>query len=189
VRLAGNAPLHFLVADAKGDVAALEFLNGTLVVHRGETLPVPALANDPYTDSLAGMKAGANDRFARAGNGLATAATLDGAFALLDRVRQPSTQWSIVYDIPKRTVHWHTANNREHRSVALAAFNFRCAAPVLVLDIDKGRGNVAALFREYTTAQNLALIERSTRNTSFLRGTPNEEIEESAKWPERSVCR
>src|SRR6185436_401188 len=45
VRIASTSvPLHFLVADAKGDVAAIEFLNGAMVVHRGAN----ALANDPY---------------------------------------------------------------------------------------------------------------------------------------------
>jgi choloylglycine hydrolase len=173
------APLHFLVADPSGDAAAIEFLNGKMVVHRGAT----ALANDPYERSRATLKSGgADDRFARASKGLANATTVDGAFKLLDKVAQPHTQWSIVYDMRNRVIHWRTAENRERRSVKLAAFDFRCGTPVLVSDVD------ANAFREYTRAANAELVRRSTRGTSFLRDTPDAEIEASARWPERSTC-
>ena len=183
-----GVPLHYLVADAKGDVASIEFLNGSLVVHRGKDLPVAALANDPYEYSLGLMRRGSNDRFARAGKGLAAATTVNGAFELLDRVRQPQTQWQIAYDIRNRAVHWRTAANGERRSVRMSSFDFACSRPVRVLDIDRGRGDVVSLFRDYTRDENLALVRRSMRSTSFLRDTPDTEIEESARWPERSSC-
>ena len=175
---AGNAPLHFLVADASGDAAAIEFLDGKMVVHRKANV----LANDRYTESVAAMQRGARDRFARASRGLSTATSVDGAFALLDEVAQPSTQWSIVYDIRNRAVHWRTMQNRSKRSVTLSAFDFSCATPVQVADVDSHR------FRDYTREQNAALVRRSVRGTSFLRNTPDAEIDESARWPEGSVC-
>jgi choloylglycine hydrolase len=189
IRIAENGtPLHYLVADATGDVATIEFLDGALVAHRGRDLPVAALANDTYESSLDLMKRGSNDRFARVAKGLGAATTVDGSFELLDRVRQPSTQWQIVYDIRNRTIHWRTAANRDRRNVRMASFDFACAAPVRTLDIDRGRGDVAPLFRDYRPDENLALVRRSTRGTSFLRDTTDAEIEESARWPERSSC-
>src|SRR6185436_5023481 len=178
-----GAPLHYLVADPSGDVAAIEFLDGKLVVHRGRTLPVAALANNPYASSLTAMRGGAADRFARVGHGLDGVTTVAGAFAVLDRVAQPTTRWSIVYDLRNRAVSWRTAVNREPRSLRFAALDFTCATPVQVADID-----TAPRFRDYTRAQNLALVQRSIRRTSFLRDTPDAEIVESARWPERSVC-
>ena len=183
-----GVPLHYLVADATGDVATIEFLDGHPVFRRGDSLPVPALANDTYDFSLGAMKRGSGDRFARVAKGLGTAMTIDGAFSLLDKVRQPSTQWQIVYDIKERAIHWRTAKNHENRSLQMAAFDFACGTPVKVLDIDRGRGDVASLFRDYTRAGNLALVRKSTRGTSFTRNTPDAEIEESAAWPERSRC-
>jgi penicillin V acylase-like amidase (Ntn superfamily) len=71
-------PLDYLVADRSGAVAAVEFLNGRLVAHRGENLPAPALTNSTYRRSAsylaslddAGREAppgnGSLDRFARA---------------------------------------------------------------------------------------------------------------------------
>jgi len=178
-----GAPLHYLVADANGDVAAIEFLDGAMVVHRGRQLPVAALANDPYDSSLAAMRRGAGDRFARAAHALDGVTTVAGAFKVLDGVAQPTTRWSIVYDIRNRAVSWRTSVNREPRSIRYASLDFTCATPVQIADIDS-----APRFREYTRAQNLALVQRSIRRTSFLRDTPDAEIEESARWPERSTC-
>ena len=180
----GAAPLHFLVADARGNTAALEYLGGELVVHRGAR----ALANDAYAKAGAAMRGGAKDRFARAALGLEGAKTADDAFALLDKVAQANTQWSIVYDLAGRTIAWRTAANRERRGIAFSALDFGCTTPVKVLDVDAGKGDVAALFRDYTTAANLALVRRSTRETPFLKGTSEAEIEEAAAWPEQSAC-
>src|SRR4030095_4310311 len=73
-----GSPLHYLVADRDGQVAAIEFRDGKRVVHTGATLVVPALANDFYADSvlvykrlegagqLAPERIGTQSRFARA---------------------------------------------------------------------------------------------------------------------------
>ncbi|HYI13131.1 MAG TPA: linear amide C-N hydrolase [Thermoanaerobaculia bacterium] len=183
-----GVPLHYLVADASGDVAAVEFLGGELVVHRGDKLPVAVLANDPYAQSVAGQRGNSAARFTRAAKGLASATSVDAAFALLDEVAQQSTQWSIVYDLRNRAVTYRTAANREKRSLRFAELDFACATPVRVLDVDSGRGNVASLLRDYTRAANESLVRRSTKETSFTRDTPDDEIVEAARWPEKSAC-
>jgi len=183
-----GVPLHYLVADASGDVASIEFLGGKMVVHRGDTLPVPALANDTYEDSLTLMNRGAHDRFARAGNALRSANTVDDAFGVLERVAQPQTQWSIVYDIRNRAVAWRTAANRQRRTIRFASLDFACASPVRIADIDAGKGDFAPLLRDYTHARNLDLVRRSIRETSFTRDMPDAEIEETAAWPDKSSC-
>jgi penicillin V acylase-like amidase (Ntn superfamily) len=43
---------HYLVCDRTGECAVIEFLDGETVVYRGASLPVPALANSSYQDSL-----------------------------------------------------------------------------------------------------------------------------------------
>jgi len=57
VRIASAFPLHYLFADASGDAAVIEFLDGKAVAYRGETLPVKALANSTYADSIAAFEA------------------------------------------------------------------------------------------------------------------------------------
>lgn len=49
--------VHYLVCDASGDCATIEFLGGKMVCHHGDKLPWRALANDPYDDSAAFLKA------------------------------------------------------------------------------------------------------------------------------------
>ena len=56
VRPMSRAPIHYLVADAAGDAAALEFLDGKLVVHRGAAMPVRALTNSTYSESVAAFE-------------------------------------------------------------------------------------------------------------------------------------
>jgi choloylglycine hydrolase len=188
VRIADDrAPLHFLVADPSGDVATIEFLNGKLVVHRGASLPVPVLANDPYAESLSARRDQPAARFSRAASGLTSATTIDGAFNLLDEVAG-STQWSIVYDMKNRAIEWRTAKNRERRRVQLAKFDFSCATPLRTLDVDEGRGDVTARFANYSSKENEALVRRSVRATSFLSNMSEADIVEAARWPERATC-
>lgn len=189
VRIAdGRAPLHYLVADPSGDAATIEFLQGKLVVHRGASLPVSVLANDPYAESLSMRRRQPSGRFARAAKGLSTATTVDGAFRLLDQVALGSTQWSIVYDMKQRAIAYRTAANRQRRQVRLSRLDFTCATSMRMLNIDSGRGDVTARFRDYSSAANEALVRRSVRATSFLRGMADAEIAEVARWPERATC-
>src|SRR5688500_6740984 len=73
VRIASAVKLHYLVSDKYGNSATVEFLDGKLVAHTGEKLPVSALANDTYTRSLEYSKTAqaptsesSLDRFSRA---------------------------------------------------------------------------------------------------------------------------
>src|SRR5215470_657433 len=53
VRITGkDTPLHYLVADAGGHVATIEFLDGKMVVHRGKELPFAVLTNSTYDASI-----------------------------------------------------------------------------------------------------------------------------------------
>ena len=48
----GTAPLHFLVADAKGNAATIEFFDGKMKVHSGKDMPFPVLTNNAYASVL-----------------------------------------------------------------------------------------------------------------------------------------
>src|SRR5437773_6152578 len=70
-----GTPIHYLVADAGGNVATVEFLKGKMVVHKGKDLPFAVLTNSTYDESIQKIKGGDNsksfadnsiDRFARA---------------------------------------------------------------------------------------------------------------------------
>lgn len=139
--------LHYMVADASGEVAVIEFLDGARVVHVGEAIPVAVLANDTYGNLLRylGFHVGfggervvgpgpeSPERFVRAAMAVRRlegserpGVTFESAFAVLDDVAQEDTQWSIVYDPVRLEVRYHTRANPRVRSVKLREFSGDC---------------------------------------------------------------
>jgi choloylglycine hydrolase len=207
VRIAadGSAKIHFLVADAGGDVAAIEFLDGRMVVHRGAEMPFRVLANDTYARSLAYARAidldgaalgrSSLDRFARAARRTARppaprAASIDDAFALLADVAQAeTTQWSIVYAIGARRVYFRTRSHRAVRWIDLDGLSWECDAPARILPLDAPvAGDAAPFLVEYTPAANLAVVRAAFAGTSFLRDLPAQAHAEHARYPETTRC-
>ncbi len=206
VRIQSRITLHYKLMDARGDAAVVEFLDGEAVIRRGAGLPYAALANDTYARSLdfaAAVAAGTAQasgsgslaRFTRAGLAQQSLSDPGGdpvarAFATLEDVAQPSrTQWSIVYDAARRTVHWRTHENATLRSASLPAFDPGCTAPTLLLDIDEGEGDVGERFRPYRGEDNEKLLFETVRATPFLAGIGDAALRQSARWPEASPCR
>jgi choloylglycine hydrolase len=187
VRPMSRVTIHYLVADAAGDSAAIEFLDGKLVVHRGAAMPVRALANSTYADSVAAFERARSkgevpttvsslDRFVRAAMmaGQGNADPIARGFEILASVAQPYfTRWSVVYDLGAREVHFRTEGNRAIRRVALAGLDFSCGTPVKMLDVTAGgAGDVSAAFVDYSETANRALIESAFTKTPFLREVP-----------------
>lgn len=206
IRITGPVPLHYLVADRKGNVATVEILNGKMVAHTGKSLPVAALANSTYAASLkAGPEvaarpvtgeAGSLARFARAARRVKAFDGKKGdavayAFETLDQVAQGSyTQWSIVYEIDRLRLHFRTRDHREVRSLRLADLDFRCGKPARVLRLDaKVKGDIAKRLVPYTRQINYDTLLASMRKTPFLATVPEAEIERQARYPEAAVCR
>lgn len=48
----GTTPLHYLIADAAGDAASIEFLDEKMIVHKGGDLSIPVLTNSIYSESV-----------------------------------------------------------------------------------------------------------------------------------------
>jgi choloylglycine hydrolase len=204
VRIGGGAPLHYLVADATGRVATVEFLDGHLVAHTGPSLPVAALANSTYEASLSYFASwpegrgtsSSLDRFATAAArtlafaDLAPADAEAYAFDTLAAVAQPvSTRWSIVYEIAERRVHFRTDNLPAIRSLDMTDLDFACPATVLVLDLATVvSGDISEHLVPYTLELNQRLIDYAYQHISFLQGTPRSVRESIARYPESTVC-
>ncbi|MBC6951783.1 linear amide C-N hydrolase, partial [candidate division KSB1 bacterium] len=192
----------------KSEIASVEFLNGKLVTHSGEQMPMKALANSTYEESLAYAKRfesnatlptsmSSLDRFVRAGvmaknyKPSAGKSAIDYSFDILRNVAQGAhTQWSIVYDVRNLAVHFFTSKAPRLRRVSLRSFDFNCASPVKNLDVNADLGGeVAAKFSDYTHAANRKLVFDSFQNSPFTKQVPESALEEIAKQPERSACR
>jgi choloylglycine hydrolase len=197
---------HFLVSDKSGKCAVIEFLAGKMVVYTGDTMPVMALTNSRYAESLEYWKKGAAPpfdlydsitRFNRAADMVreygaeASRPPVDYAFNILLQVSQTSTVWSIVYDQNNLRIHFITETNKKIRTVNLNKFDFSCGTPVRVLDANADlAGDVTDKFQDYTQKINRDLIGASYGGTPFLilKYVPPEELDRRSRYPDSMTC-
>jgi len=198
----GSARIHFLVADAKGACASVEYLQGRMVVHRGGEMPFKALTNDTYEASVAYARrttdaggASSLERFARAAartkdDSYRGSAAIDAAFDLLADVAQGDyTQWSIVYDIGGKRAMFRTRLNREIRWLDLATLDFACGKRPLAVDVNApGSGDLAEKLAACTLETNTELVQAAFARTEFLRAVSLETQQDLARYPEHTRC-
>ncbi len=207
----GTAPLHFLVADAKGNAATIEFFEGKIKVHKGSNLLFPVLTNDTYSSSIEQTKsattsAGGNslsftnnsiDRFAKACNMVTlfqqtaiTTSVIDYSFSILDRVAQGShTKWSIVYDITNKKIHFKTLDYSPVKNVAFTAFNFNCPAISKTWNMNQvGENNIASQFRDFSEEMNRLLVNKSFDESSSEFTVSDEGRKEIWQYPGTITC-
>jgi len=176
----GTTPLHYLIADAKGNVATIEFLNGKMVVHKGNDLIVPVLTNNNYDESVSAYKnSSANgnnslERFSQACNmikqfkaGDNNKPLVDFAFDILGEVAQGNfTKWSIVYDITNKSIQFKTNRFREIKTVNFSSFDFSCTSTAKVWDMNQsGNGIINSLFDNFAPAINKRIVETAAKES------------------------
>jgi penicillin V acylase-like amidase (Ntn superfamily) len=201
VRIAtGSSPIHFLVADRGGNCATIEFLRGQMVVHTGESLPVAALANHTYAESLAyaatvpPMEASHTSslgRFVHAADAVRNfppTAEVDAvayAFDTLADVAQPNwTRWSIVYDLGNLVVHFRTQWAPAIKQVRLDRLDFRPSAPMRTLDINVFSGGEVVPSAVYSTTDNFLILTLVYRETTPISWVSSAYLQRRAACPE-----
>lgn len=164
VRIAPGARDHYLVCDASGDCATIELLKGKMVHHAGESLPVAALTNDMYAESVKVWQTGQQTydnslrRFGKAAGrvvsfkAMSSEGAVDYAFETLIQVKNPGlTAWSLVFDTQNRRAYFRTVLNEEIRYVDFSQLDFSCGRPVKMLNIhEKLSGDVSNDFVPYS---------------------------------------
>ncbi|HYH14692.1 MAG TPA: linear amide C-N hydrolase [Flavisolibacter sp.] len=201
------APLHYLIADAHGDAATIEFINGEMKVHRGKDLPNPVLTNTVYADAMrqvTGSDArttsyGDNsvDRFAMACRMVQQfqttaikAPAVDYTFSILDKIAQGSfTQWRIAYDITNRQVHFETQDQGQRKTLSFKDVDFACNTSSTYFPLsNKQKGNIATYFSPLSFQQNQALIEQSARESQGRIDIPPASIAQAAAYMNTTQC-
>lgn len=200
-----KAPIHFLITDAKGNTAVIEYINGKMNYYTGDKLKYTALANDAYDYSVdyktnkdnAGSKKfdkddfNSLDRFYTAASMSASydgsAKPVDYAFDVLGKVSQPGgTKWSIVYDVKMRKIFYKTEANTQVRELNLSRFDFASTAKKLFIDMDDNN-NKPGNFKVFNYEDNFKLIDKAWNSINFLKDAPKEERMALAKFPESVV--
>jgi len=172
----GNPPQHWMVTDATGNTAALEYLDGRFVVYTGQDLPIRAMSNMPYGLALEAYNRGGHpwwrwssnpgqsaERFAAAARRMQNfdpaggINVIDYSFHTLSKVVAAAhTKWSVVYDIAKRGVWFGSAASPTGKYISLKSFDLSCGAPLMILKVDSPiKGNVEKNFVPYNRDTNL----------------------------------
>jgi choloylglycine hydrolase len=170
--------LHYLISDKQGNVAVIEFYNSKLYFYEGEEIEYLVLSNNHYENSIKYIKNfqgfggnlsipktnTSNDRFVKTAlllNKLEDHEKLskvDYAFQILDSVKQDDTQWSIVYNNDKLTIHF-LADGVNRKKIELKDFDFSCNTPIVCYPIKSADiGNISKHFIKYSPEINKELL-------------------------------
>lgn len=207
IRITQNsAPLHYLVCDSFGKIAAIEFLNGKLVVSTGNDMPYPALTNDPYASSRTftdeykkngnlekiEKTPGNNQRFGRVAAMLINyhnqKNNVEYAFDILNEVSWSNTKYSEVFDIKNGKIYYKTLHNQKIRTVQMKDFDYSCKTPVLMVDIENDLPGGKDDFQIYTIDMNRELIEKIMTEHEFLKQVLSPVKEFYINYPKSLVC-
>jgi penicillin V acylase-like amidase (Ntn superfamily) len=197
--------IHFVAFDSKGDSLCIDVLNGKMVYHLRETMPVKAITNNTYEESLAYFNQGhapspgdgsSLARFYRIAD---MAAQYDNklhgdpvlyAFQILDAVKAGTwTKFQTVFDIRSRRIYFKSLANSALRYFDFDRFDFSCTTPSKALDVNAQlSGDTTEAFTDYTTARNEALIRAAwigLGNTNIYQPA----LELMSRYPETFICR
>jgi penicillin V acylase-like amidase (Ntn superfamily) len=178
-----GTPQHYLVADANGHAATIEFLNGKMEVHTGDQLPYAVLANDPYEHSVQSFKQSTNGRFTTACKMVQqfekTAPEkplVPYSFDVLKQVAQGNyTKWSIVYDISNKQVFFKTLAKNEVKNIDIKQLSFNNTATPLSLNMNiDGKGDITHLFVPFSSQANQQMLKQAFKESANRIEVPNQ---------------
>ena len=205
-----DTPLHYLVADASGYVATIEFLNGKMTVHKEKELPFPVLTNDTYATSAqtakpiiekgSGVSLNNNslDRFVKACSMVKKLnetnmemPVTDFAFSILDKVAQGSyTKWSIVYDITNKKIHFKTDANRGIKTIQFSVFDLACNKPAKMFNMNQnGKGDISNQFILSDKKIKQQILHQAVTESSNRVAISKKEEEELLGFEEGVTCK
>jgi len=203
-----GVPLHYLVADANGNAATIEFLEGKMVVHKDKELSFPVLTNSTYTSSVNAennyLKSNrlpnnnSLERFVTACNMIQQLNTdktntpvTDYAFSILNKVSQGDyTKWSIVYDITDKEIHFKTQSNRDIKIIRFNGFDFSCSSlPKMYNMNQQDKGNITAKFVLPDKELKRNIIARAVAESSKDVHISDEEKERMLTYEESVRCK
>ena len=210
IRISDDVPLHYLVADASGNVASIEFLHGKMIVHKSQDLPFPVLANSTYQESAQTAKRYINnaDDLSNLDNSLeryvkacrmvkklpefpANMQLTDYAFSILDKVSQGDfTKWSIVYDISGKKILFKTESHNSIKSISLTDFDFSCKATPRMYNMNQqGVGNITANFSEKDNKVERKILETAVKESQSRVNISNNTKEAILRYGETIRCK
>lgn len=172
---------HFFTADRDGNSAVIEFINGKIVIHANDDMPVKVLCNALYSFELktlgryegfggqrsVTMEKGKEPRFVHAAQMIkdydakVSENIINYGFDILDQLNSGGyNQWQIIVDMKNLHVYIRTNQSRDIRHFNLYSFDLSCETPVKMIDIHADlSGNITKNFVNYTFEQNKKFVK------------------------------
>jgi len=161
---------HFFIGDAKGNTAAVDFVDDEVLIYTGKDMPVPGLFNTFYSRELEVLKyykgfGGFYEvelnrpevpRFVKTARMIKeydpAEDAVDYGFKMLDALKVYDVpEWSVIFDVRGKSVYFKTRINPEIKSFFMEDIDFSNDNPVLILNMDiKSGGDVLTQFHPYT---------------------------------------
>ncbi len=197
---------HFLVSDSSGNCVTMEWLNGKLVYHAHETLPIKVLTNSNYASCIEYYNNNnlpppsdfsSKARFYRAAEMIknydpqSNGPPIAYAFDILRSVGPSGwTKWSLVFDIKNLRFYFRTSTNDNIRYVDFRSFIFACNNPVKIFDLNNQfSGDVQCHFIDYDSNINRASIINIFKIIEPYFGSVSDWVKETmATYPETTTC-
>jgi len=190
ISINGHCQWHYFIADRSGRTAAVEFLNETMKIYEGATMPVQVLCNRAYEKELKLIPANdsayeqmlKNDYYAKdlrlmyaskmisEYNANAGIPLIDYAFSMLKfmGMNNGANKWSVVYDLKNLKMWFRTSKGRDIKYFEFKSFDFSCSSPDKVFDINTDTsGEVAGKFVDYSIALNKQFIDDNFDQINF----------------------
>lgn len=199
-----GTPLHYLIADAEGNAATIEFLDGKMVVHRDKELPFAVLTNDTYKRSVAAKQKGTGEgnnsleRFTEActmvkqyQQTVISKSIIDYSFDILDKVAQgPYTKWSIVYDISKKKIYFKTEQSGSVKTIEFSALDLSCQAASKAINMNKaGSGDISSRMVDFSGELNRKTVEMALEQSFSRVRVSQAEQEATITYPGSISCK
>jgi len=164
---------HYFIGDAKGNIAALTFVDGRMLVYRNEEMPVPGLFNEPYVremEILKYYKGYGGDyeidisdpkvpRMAKTARLIdeynVDQNIVDYGLSMLEKLQVDDVpEWSILFDEKEKEIYFKTRINPEIKKFSMKDIDFSNNGPTLILDIDEtGKDNIIDQLHPYTNTE------------------------------------
>ena len=203
--------LHYMVCDAAGECATIEFIGGTTTVHHGAIQP-PTLTNSEYEVStghlmkfvgFGGPDATPTDdsslsRFVRAStmaklfDPAGIVGEVEAAFGILDSVGGTSdTKFHLVYEPKSAKANFRTLTHKKIKWTDLSQFDLDCdpaSDKTQILDMNQDLdGEIKSHFVTYTEAANRAMIDQGFKDVENQ--LPASLKETVVQYPSQQKCK
>lgn len=204
---------HYMVYDQQGNALTVDAENGRMIFNRIDKDGAQVLTNHTYAQSIQKLKSKVGfggkdsivstskslDRFCTAAQMIKkyqeednTMPAVDYAFTILKTIAQKETEWSIVYDVQNKVIHYRTASTPDVKYIKFSSVDFSCSTPNKYVDIHTNKkGNLAKHFKVLTPEVNNLMIDRVVadwRKQKICTHITTIEIEKLKKYPQTFSC-